>query len=138
MPNIPWLLIAVIAYNILAFALATPAGGPGVFEQEIATIPLMSGAVCPLRLGDAVIALALVLLLAELAAAPPPSGHSIVDHGFSIAVFLVCVLEFLIVPRAGTPVFLTITVIALLDAAAGAVMALKSAASVKKRAETRS
>jgi hypothetical protein len=128
MSNIPWLLIAVVAYNILAFALGAPAGAPGVFEQEVTSVPLMSGAVWPVRLGDLVIVFALAMLLADLVFAPPPGGHSIVDHGLSVIVFIVCVLEFLTVPRAGTPVFFTITVIALADVAAGAAMALKTKA----------
>jgi hypothetical protein len=135
MSNIPWLLIAVIVYNILAFTLGVPAGASSAFEREVATIPLMSGAEWSLQLGDLLIAFALVLLLAELVAAPPPGGHSIVDHGLSIIVFIVCVLEFLTVPRAGTSIFFIITVIALLDVAAGFAKALKTPAIVKAKAK---
>ncbi len=131
MSNIPWLLIAVIAYNILAFALSVPPGASSVFEREVAAFPLMSGAEWSVRLGDLLIVLALALFLAELVFAPPPGGHSIVDHGLSIIVLIVCILEFLTVPRAGTPVFFTITVIALIDVAAGFAMALKTRAQAR-------
>jgi hypothetical protein len=52
---------------------------------------------------------------------------SVVNHGLSLLVFLVCVIEFLLVRGCGTPEFLFITLMTLIDVVAGYTISIGTA-----------
>lgn len=109
----PFMALAVAAYNAAVLGTRTPLSG------EIGAVPLPSGVVWTVTGADAIVIAALVLLFVEILAATSTRRSSIVNHGLSTLVFVVCVVEFLLVPECGTTAFLLITLMALLDVVAG-------------------
>ena len=114
--TVPWLVISVILYNIIALI----AGG-GVFASYtlLTDINLISGAHWSLTLSDLMIVITLAILFVELIKATRTGETSIIDHSLSMLLFIVCVVEFLTVEACGTSTFFIITVITLIDVVAG-------------------
>jgi hypothetical protein len=125
--TLPWLLIALILYNVIAFTMGDPAAPEAVFAQSILTIPMVSGVNWTMSLGDLMIALTLVLLFIELVKATRTTSVSILDHGLSMVVFIVCVVEFIVVPVAATSVFFILLIVTLIDVVAGFSITIKAA-----------
>ncbi|MFP3921826.1 MAG: hypothetical protein ACLFPA_09285 [Dichotomicrobium sp.] len=125
---VPWLVVVLILYNIAVFVF----GGTGVegaralLQGEIVTIPLMSGARWSLSVGDAMILLTLVLLFVELMKAARRRGISLADQALSTIILIICMIQFLMVEKAATSVFLVIAVAAFIDVIAGFVIALRA------------
>jgi hypothetical protein len=107
----PFLALVVIAYNVF-FVLGATAIGAVLGE-----VRLPSGALWSITAGDVHIIAGLALLFVEVLSAGARTV-SVVNHGLSLLVFLVCVIEFLLVPACGTPEFLFITLMALIDVVA--------------------
>jgi hypothetical protein len=132
--SIPWLVIIVVLYNLIAFSMSWEAASPdaiapiaGPFSMELFSINMISGARWALTLGDVVIVLALLLLFIELVKATRTSGTSIIDHALSTILFVLCLIEFLVVERAATSVFFIITVVTLIDVVAGFSITIRAA-----------
>ena len=108
----PFLALVVIAYNVL---LVFGAASPGAIAGQVR---LPSGAFWSITTGDVLVIMALAFLFVEIVSA---SGRTVstINHGLSILVFLVCVGEFLLVPACGTPEFLFITLMTLVDSVGG-------------------
>jgi hypothetical protein len=117
----PLTALVVAAYNLLALA---PGFAPGA---EIADFTMSSGATVALTLGDALVLAALVALFFEVMKSARPRGGTVVDHILSVGVFVVALVEFLLVPFAGTASFLLITAICLIDVIAGFSVSIFSA-----------
>ena len=118
---IPLLAIAVIAYNVAALILRADLAHP------LFAIDLPSGAAWSLSTGDLLICLALILLFFEVLKATRAIGAAILDHVASMALFVICLLEFLLVPACGTSVFLVITLTTFIDVIAGFSVGVASA-----------
>ena len=117
----PLTALVVVAYNLLGLA---PGFAPGA---QIADFTMTSGAVVALTLGDALVMAALVALFFEVLKSARPRGGTVIDHILSVAVFVVALVEFLLVPFAGTASFLLITAICLIDVIAGFSVSIFSA-----------
>ena len=117
----PFLLFSVIAYNIIVFGTGTP------FETIVFQVPMISGALWNFTLGDLLIAATLVLLFIEILKATRTGGNSLIDHALSTIVFIICLIEFLVVPEASTSLFFFITLIALIDVVAGFSVTIRAA-----------
>jgi hypothetical protein len=124
---VPWIAVALIVYDIAVFGFAGSgvAGAQALMQSEIVTVPLMSGARWSLSIGDAIILLTLVFLFVELMKAARRRGISLTDQALSTIILIICVIQFLMVPKAATSVFLIITVAALIDVIAGFFIALR-------------
>ena len=119
--TIPLLVIVVVAYHVLALVTATPLDG------AVLTLPLPSGAPLPLGLGDLLVAGGLILLYFEVFKSTRTGVSSIVDHVLSIALFIVCLLELLLLPAMASAAFLLITLMTLIDVVAGFTVTISSA-----------
>ena len=119
--SLPWLLLAVIGYNAIVFFTPTPLNAP------LAEITMLSGAVWMITVSDALIALTLVLLFVEILKATQTGGNSLIDHALSTLVFIICLVEFLVVPEAATSLFFTIMLVALIDVIAGFSVTIRAA-----------
>ena len=108
----PFLALVVIAYNIF-FVLGATAIGAVLGE-----VRLPSGATWTITAGDLFVIAALALLFVEILSASARTV-SVINHGLSLLVFVLCVIEFLLVPGCGTPEFLFITLMTLIDSVAG-------------------
>jgi hypothetical protein len=109
----PLTALVIIAYNLLAFL---PGFTPGA---QIADFAMPSSAVVALTTGDALVLAGLVALFFEMLKSARPRGGAIVDHILSVGVFIVALVEFLLVPFAGTASFLVLTMVCLIDVIAG-------------------
>ena len=105
----PFLIVVILIYNLIVFLSATALG------DTVLSVPMMSGAVLRVTIGDLVVLLGLVVLFIE------------VLKSARAAVFIVALVEFLIVRQAGTAVFLIITTICLIDVVAGYTVSIRSA-----------
>jgi hypothetical protein len=119
--SVPFLIFSVIAYNAIVFMTGTP------FNTTVFDVPMLSGAVWTFKLGDLLVAGTLFLLFIEILKATRTSGNSLVDHALSTIVFIICIIEFLVVPEAATSLFFFITLIALIDVIAGFSVTIRAA-----------
>lgn len=128
--TIPWILVAIVLYNLIAFTSSWPvvgSGGPTVFDSHLFSVDMISGASWALTVGDLVTIITLVLLFVELIKATRTGGSSIVDHALSTILFVVCLIEFLVVQQAATSVFFFILVVTLIDVIAGFSITIRAA-----------
>jgi len=124
----PMILIAVIAYNLVVF-------GSGVAGQHDMTallgqgvaIPVFSGDIWKVSLGDMFLVGSLGLLFAEIIKATGTSHREIVNHGLSMLVFVGTMAEFLVLKGFATSTFFLITAMCLFDVVAGYTISLISA-----------
>jgi len=128
--SLPWLVVPIILYNLIAFSSSWPGPGiiePNVFNQELFSINMISGATWTLTIGDAMILVTLVVLFMELIKATRTGGSSIVDHALSMVMFMICIIEFLVVRQAATSVFFFILFVTLIDVVAGFSITIRGA-----------
>ena len=118
--SIPLLAFVVIAY--VAFA----AGGAD-FTLTRFTVPMPSGAVWNISLGDMMLAFSLFVLFFEVLKSTRTGGNSVVDHALSMMVFVACLILFLVWPPAGTSLFFLIMLTTLVDVIAGFSVTIRSA-----------
>jgi hypothetical protein len=120
--NFPLFLISFALYNMIVFLT------PGVsWSDTLASVPMQSGATWVISLGDVLIALSLVFLFFEMLKATRTSSRSLFDHILSTVVFVGALVEFLIVPQAGTSVFAILLTMALIDVLAGWSVSMRAA-----------
>ena len=123
---IPWMGFVLIGYNVLAWTSET------TISDELAAVvfavPLPSGSMMRFLVSDLFIVLGLGLLYLRVLEASRFSSHkNTVDHALSMLVFVLFLLQFLLYAKAGTPTFLILTVLALLDVLAGFTVSLATA-----------
>ena len=109
----PLLAVVVVLANIIAFA------GDNAFDNTWVMFPLPSDATLTITSGNALVLLGLLLLYGEIFKATRTGTASIIDHVLSLAVFVVALVEFLVVPRLGHAVFLSILLMCFIDVIAG-------------------
>jgi hypothetical protein len=126
MAAIPLMLIPFVLYN-LAMVGAFGGGGTGSLETIVTSVNMMSGATWTMSLGDLFIVIALVILFLEIFKATRRSSVALLDHLFSMALFVVFLVEFLLVQGAATQIFFILMLIALVDVIAGFTVSIKSA-----------
>lgn len=123
---IPLMLIPFILYNLTMFGLMGD-GGTAALSQQIFSLNMMSGATWTMSLGDLFILIGLVILFLEIFKATRRSSASIMDHLFSMILFIVFLVEFLLVGSAATQVFFVLMVITFIDVVAGFIISIRSA-----------
>ncbi len=135
----PMIAIAIILYNVVAFA------GPAFFldandmegldqagQVQLVlnyawSIPLISGDIWVLSLGDILLFVGLVMLFQEVVRATSSSSTSIFNHVLSLLLFVIAIVEFLVVPGFGTSVFFLLICMTLFDVMAGFTVSIVSA-----------
>ncbi|MBF0446687.1 MAG: hypothetical protein HQL67_00655 [Magnetococcales bacterium] len=122
MGSIPLLIVVVAIFNGVAFG-----SGGGTLESTLWSIHLGSGATWNFTVNDLLISLAVLLLYIEILKSTRSSMATVLDHMFSLALFVGCLLEFLFVAQVGTSTFFIITLITLLDVVAGFTITISSA-----------
>ncbi|HEX7073806.1 MAG TPA: hypothetical protein VF226_07165 [Hyphomicrobiaceae bacterium] len=124
---IPLIAVALILYNaiVLLGGSETPSE---ILSTRLFEIPMLhENAVWIFTWGDFLILLVLVLLFIELLKATYTTTASLLDHGLSMIVFVVCLIEFLLVRQAASSVFFFITMAALIDVVAGYTIGIRVA-----------
>jgi hypothetical protein len=123
---IPLLLFVFLIYN----AIVLIGGGDNpdeILRQVVLPIPMLNDHTWTFTTGDLIILALLVLLFFELLKATYTSSTSLLDHGLSMLVFVVCLIEFLMVRQAQTSVFFFIVVATLIDVIAGYTIGIRVA-----------
>jgi hypothetical protein len=118
----PLLVITFAIYNMIAFLT------PGIsWTDKVATIHLISGQDWTVTPEDIILAFAIVLLGVEVIKATRMGIRGIMDHVLSMVLFIVMLVEFLLVQRAGTSTFFILMVISLVDVLAGFIITARTA-----------
>ena len=114
MIGFPLLLIPFAIYNIFVFLM------PGVaFTAPVGSVTLMSGVQWVPTFGDALLALAALLLMFEVIKAARPGARYLTDHLLSLIVSGAAVAEFLLLAPFGTSTFFLLTVLMIVEFLAG-------------------
>jgi len=118
----PFLALVVIAYNML---LVFGGASPGAVAGQVR---LPSGAVWSITTGDVLVIVGLAFLSVEIISARGRTRTvARINNALSVLVLVVCVAEFLLVPACGTPEFVFITLMALIDVVAGYAVSSRTA-----------
>ena len=124
---LPLLLIAFLFYNVIV--LFGGDADPNIaLDKKVFEFTLPNGKYpWKFNWGDLVILILLVMLFFELLKATYTSSTSLLDHGLSMLVFVVCLIEFLMIPQAQTSIFFFVTVATLIDVIAGYTIGIRVA-----------
>jgi hypothetical protein len=114
--SIPMLALALLAYNL---ALAMGHDFRLLPEQPLWGATLISGAAWSISWNEVMIASGLALLFIEILKSTRTTQHSTLEHLLSMLVFISFIVEFLVVARAGTNVFLLLGLMSLMDVMGG-------------------
>lgn len=121
MVSIPLLGFVVIAYTVLALV------APGWLEGVLFVLPLLSGATLPFQGNDVLLVVGLFLLCIEVYRATSSSTAAVLNHVLSLVVFIVCLIEFLVLPPMASMTFFLIMVMTLIDVIAGFAVTISTA-----------
>ena len=118
----PLLVIPFAIYNMIAFLT------PGLtWTASVVTIHLISGQDWTVTPEDILLAFAILLLGVEIVKATRMGIRGLMDHILSMVLFIVMLVEFLLVARAGTSTFFILMVISLVDVLAGFIITARTA-----------
>ncbi len=124
--HIPLFLILLVAYNIMVFSAAGPESGT-FLTTPVFEFRLMSGTTVTIDVSGLMIIIGLHAVYFEILKSVRSSVSTIISHTLSLIVFIVFLVEFLMVPGAGTPSFLILTFMSLLVVIAGFTVSISSA-----------
>jgi hypothetical protein len=122
--HLPLMIVPFILYNI---GLAGLFDGANPWDAVLFSIPMLSGGMWSMTLGDLMVVIALVLLFVEVLKSTRTSSASVVDQLLSLVVFVLFLVEFLLVQGAATSLFFVLMFIALIDVLAGFTVSLRAA-----------
>jgi hypothetical protein len=124
----PLLLIPVVIYNLFAL------GGGVIAHHDLqslltttASIPMFSGDHWQIGFGDFLIFLTLILLFVEVLKATHTTEKELINHGLSMLVFVVALIEFITMKGFATSTFFFIVMMTLFDTVAGYTVSIVAA-----------
>jgi hypothetical protein len=119
--SLPLLALVVIAYNIIVFLTGF------TMDTGVFSVPLVSGTVWTIAIGDILLVFGLIMLFLELINATRTGSATIINHALSMLVLLVALVQFIVLPQFGTSVFFLIVLLNLLDVIAGFTVTITAA-----------
>jgi hypothetical protein len=119
--SLPLLALVVIAYNLIVFLTGF------TMETGVVSLPLVSGTVWTVTIGDILLFFGLIMLFLELINATRTGSATIINHALSMLVLLITLVQFIVLPQFGTSVFFLIVLLNLLDVIAGFTVTITSA-----------
>ena len=122
--SIPLFLYLLIAANMVMLA-ETSSGS--LLNILLAVVPLPSGRSLLLTVSDAFIVAGVLSLYVETLKATRTSIVSVVDHGLSLLVFIVFLIEIMLVAEVGNTTFLILGICALMDVVMGFTVTISTA-----------
>ena len=138
----PLLVIPVALYNLLAIGFGGSVEMANEFGEIIRAdsapilsllndrflgLPMISGVDWILTKGDAILLLAVVFLFLEILKSTSTGTSTIINHAVSMILFIVCLIQFLLMPNFATSTFFILMSMTLLDVLAGVVVTIVSA-----------
>jgi hypothetical protein len=127
MAAIPLMLIPFILYNLVMFGLIGDGGIGQALASQILDLKMMSGQDWTMTLGDLLVVISLIILFLEIFKATRRSSVALLDHLFSMILFVVFLIEFLLVANAATSTYFILMTICFIDVIAGFTVSIKSA-----------
>jgi len=126
----PLMIVPVIIYNILALGGSTFSSVQAVRERldtDFLAVSMASNVSWDITPGHALIALSLLMLFFELLKSTGIGRAAVMNHAFSMCLFIICLVEFLMLPAFATSVFFLVMLMCLLDVMAGFMVTIASA-----------
>lgn len=127
---LPLIGIMIIVYNILAFGGGFVGIGDGGMAAFLSSEWLRVNLVNDTWIftpGDLIVTLTLFALFLEIIKATQTNHISIINHGLSMLVFVVALIEFIVLKGFATSTFFFITMMALVDVMAGFTVSIVTA-----------
>ena len=118
----PLLVIPFAIYNMVAFLMPSL-----TWTASVMTIHLISGQDWTVTPEDIILAIAILLLGVEVVKAARMGVRGLMDHILSLILFIVMLVEFLLVARAGTSTFFLLMTISFVDVLAGFIITARTA-----------
>ncbi len=124
----PTLMFPMLLYFILVFLVK----GSGVdttafLDTVLFQFTLKSGAIFKFTYTSLIMLLTLLMLFIEVIKATTMRKLSLLDHGLSTVLFVICLVSFILIPEAGTGVFFVLMVATLVDVMAGGIVSMRMA-----------
>lgn len=126
----PLMIVPVVIYNVLALGGSTFSSVEAVRERldtDFMAVPMASNVTWDITPGHALIALSLLMLFFELLKSTGTGRAAVMNHAFSMCLFIVSLVEFLMLPAFATSVFFLVMLMCLLDVMAGFMVTIASA-----------
>ncbi len=123
--SIPLFAYLLIAFNIIIFS--GNADPLVTLNKVIFDFDVPSDAHIALTVSSVFILTGIVFLYIEILKSTRASVFAIVDHGLSMLVFVIFLIEFIAIPEVGNSTFLTLTVLTLADVIAGFTVSISTA-----------
>ena len=124
----PLLLIPIVIYNLFAL------GGGAIAHHDVyellartTSVTMFSGEAWMVSFGDFMILMSLALLFAEVIKATHTTSKELINHGLSMLVFVIALVEFITVKGFATSVFFFIMMMTLFDVVAGYTISIVAA-----------
>ncbi|MGV3576908.1 MAG: hypothetical protein ACO1O4_17435 [Devosia sp.] len=122
---VPLLVVPFVLYNIAVFLFF--GGNPVNWGAGLFSIPMPSGMPWAITAGDLLLVVGIVALFFEVLKSTQTARNSIIEHMFSMLLFVVFLIEFLLVGAASSSVFFLLMVMSLIDVVAGFTVSITSA-----------
>jgi hypothetical protein len=119
--NIPLFGLILVVYNIAALS------GDTSLNKILFEAKLMSGGNFIMDFGQLMLFLGIIFLAIEVIKSTRTANSSILDHGLSLVILIVFIIEFITVAKCGTATFLILSFMALVDVIVGFTVTLSSA-----------
>ena len=116
---VPLLVFPLALYNavVLTGVATSPVGA--LMTQPIFTVGMFSGDAWGVSFADVFMALSLMLLFVEIVKATRTDAMSIINHGLSMLLCVVCIIQFVTMQGFSNSVFFLLTLMTILDVVAG-------------------
>jgi len=118
-----FLVFPLLAFSVIVFGVLTLAGmggGEGLeWYQQTAVVLSLVNDEWTVTFGDVYIMVSMGLLFVELLRSTQTGTDSILNHAFSVVVFVIALLLFVIVEGFGNSVFFLVVIMTFLDFMAG-------------------
>ena len=139
---IPLLVIALIIYNAIVFAFSGTAPdhifwGSATLDTttnkmvehsaDLFSVRMPYGSIWHFTRGDLMLFIGLLLLAVEVVKSTYTRGAAMADQAFSTLLFVIFLVEFLLVPQAGTSLFFLLTAMCAFDVVVGSIIGIRTA-----------
>ncbi|MDQ7015924.1 MAG: hypothetical protein Q9N68_06050 [Gammaproteobacteria bacterium] len=122
--QIPLFAYMLVVYNALVLIPETP---EAILSSNVFSVNMLSGAHLSLSVSGFLLLIGVFLLYIEIIKATRSTTASVLDHAFSMLVFVVFLVELLAVKAVGSQTFLILTCMALFDVIAGFTVTISTA-----------
>ena len=116
---VPLLVFPLMFYNLVVLTGIAPAPVGDWMTQAIFRVGMFSGDSWGVSFADVFTGLSLLLLFVEIVKATRTDAMSIVNHGLSMLLCVVCIIQFVTITGFSNSVFFLLTLMTVLDVVAG-------------------